>query len=68
VIEKHYTIPEVAGVLSISRDRAWKLVKGEPGVLRIAPEGKSGKPAGKMLYRIPESVLQRILKRNANPA
>jgi hypothetical protein len=65
MLEKHYTIKRVAELLQISRDRAWRMVKGEPGVLRIAPEGKPN--PRQHLYRIAVSVLQRIRGRNANP-
>jgi len=65
MLEKHYTIKQVAELLQISRDRAWRMVKDEPGLLRIAP--KVTPSPRQHLYRIPESVLQRILRRNANP-
>lgn len=65
MLEKHYTIKQVAELLQISRDKVRKMVMHEPGVLRIAPEGKP-KPR-QYLYRIPESALQRISRRNANP-
>jgi hypothetical protein len=68
MIEKHYTIAELAEVLSISLERTRQLVMDEPGVLKFAPECKGGKPARRTMYRIPESVVQRILRRSANPA
>jgi hypothetical protein len=67
MLEKHYTIKETASLLRISLEKTRKMVMHEPGVLRIAPEGNRGKPARQLLYRIPESVLERILRRNANP-
>ena len=68
MIEKHYTIAELSEVLSISLERTRQLVMDEPGVLKFAPESKKGKPARRTMYRIPESVVQRILRRCANPA
>lgn len=65
MIEQHYTIAEVSESLKLSLERVRQLVMNEPGVIRLAPENTKGK---KTMYRIPASVLQRILKRNANPA
>ena len=68
MIEKHYTIHELAELLSMSLERTRQLIKDEAGVLRFAPARKGGKQARRTMYRIPESVLQRILRRSANPA
>jgi hypothetical protein len=68
MIERHFTIKEIAALLKLSLEKTRKMVMHEPGVLKIAPEGKRGKPARQLLYRIPESVLERILRRSANPA
>jgi hypothetical protein len=68
MIEKHYTIHELSDMLSISLEKARQLVKDEPGVLRFTPPCKGGKPARRTMYRIPESVVQRVLRRSANPA
>ena len=67
VIEKHYTINELAELLTMSFERMRQLVMDEPGVLRIAPKTQ-GERRGRTMYRIPESVVQRILPRSANPA
>ncbi len=67
MIEKHYTINELCELLNMSFSRVRVLVKDEPGVLRFAAEGKRG-PGRPTMYRIPESVAQRILRRSANPA
>lgn len=66
MIEKHYTIAELADVLSISLERTRQLIMDEPDVVRIPAKGKSAK-GNRTMYRIPESVVQRILRRNANP-
>lgn len=68
MIEKHYTINEVSELLNMSFERTRQLVKDEPGVLRFSAEGQTNKPRRRTMYRIPESVLQRILRRSANPA
>jgi hypothetical protein len=68
VTETYYTIKEFSGMLRLSFERARQLVKNEPGVLRFAPEMNVRKPGRRTIYRIPESVVQRILRRSANPA
>ena len=68
MIEKHYTINELSQLLNMSFERTRQLVKDEPGVLRFAAEGKRNRQGRRTMYRIPESVLQRILRRSANPA
>ena len=47
-------------------ERARQLVMDEPGVLRIAPRTK-GERRTRTMYRIPEGVVQRILRRSTNP-
>jgi hypothetical protein len=67
MLERHYTIAELAGILNMSFERTRQLVKDEPGVLRFAPRPEAlGR--SRIMYRIPESVVQRILRRSANPA
>jgi hypothetical protein len=68
MIEKHYTINELSELLNMSFERTRQLVKDEPGVLRFRPTGKSAKRGGRTMYRIPEGVVHRILRRSANPA
>lgn len=60
MIERHYTINDLSEQLSMSFEKVRLLVKDEPGVLRIWAGKRS-------MYRIPESVLQRMLRRFANP-
>jgi hypothetical protein len=67
-MEKHYTINELAEMLNMSFERARQLVKDEPGVLRFASQSHIGKHRHRTMYRIPESVVQRILRRSTNPA
>jgi hypothetical protein len=69
MLEKHYTIKELAELLNMSRSRVRQLVMNEPGVLRFAPDtpqSKTGRRAN-VMYRIPQGVVERILRRNANP-
>lgn len=58
--ERHYSIAEVKQQLGFSRERTRQLVRAEPGVLRF-PNGS------RTTYRIPASVVTRMLRRAANP-
>lgn len=66
-IERHYTINELAEMLRMSFERVRLLVKDEPGVLRFSHAPAKGARRRRTMYRIPESVVQRILRRCANP-
>jgi hypothetical protein len=70
MIEQYFTIKELAERLKTSLEKTRLMVKDEPGVLRILPEPTHGKTKTrpKTMYRIPESVVERILRRSANPA
>jgi hypothetical protein len=68
MIEKHYTIGELAERLQMSLERTRLLVKDEPGVLRFTAERNDRKQPRRAMYRIPESVVERILRRSSNPA
>jgi hypothetical protein len=71
MIEKHYTINDLSELLQTSLSKTRLMVKDEPGVLRIlpnAPVGRKRTPREKIMYRIPQSVVERILRRSANPA
>ena len=67
MIEKHYTINELCKPLNMSFERVRQLVRNEPGVLKIEPTTPA-KRRTRVMYRIPESVVQRILRRSSNPA
>lgn len=67
MIEKHYTIGELSELLGMSFERMRQLVKDEPDVLKFSPARNAGKRT-RTMYRIPESVAERILRRSANPA
>ena len=65
--EKHYTIAEFAEILNMSFERTRLLIKDEPGVLKFGPKHPTPVRRVKYTYRIPESVVRRILRRSANP-
>ena len=56
--ERHYSIPEVAGLWNLSRDSVRRIFRREPGVLVIGDRY--------VTLRIPESVLQRVHRRLTN--
>ena len=58
---------ELAERLTMSFERTRQLVMDEPGVLRIAAQ-TARRASNPDHYRIPESVIERILRRSANPA
>jgi hypothetical protein len=71
MIERHYTINDLSELLQTSLSKTRLMVKDEPGVLRILPKppvGRKRMPREKIMYRIPQSVVERILRRSANPA
>ncbi len=65
--EAYCTINELAKILRMSFERVRCMVKNEPGVLCFRPESPA-KARTRTMYRIPESVAQRILRRSANRA
>jgi hypothetical protein len=64
-----YTIKEIATMLCFGRDKVRLLIKDEPGVLKF-PEITGGKKSrdARIDYRVPADVLERILRRSANPS
>lgn len=66
-LEKHYTINELCEVLKMSFSTVRLLVKDEPGVLRFQTCKRSTAKRARTMYRIPESVLQRLIRRCTNP-
>lgn len=61
--EKHYRIGELARIWSLGRESVRKLVKDEPGVIKI----RLGRKKAHTVYSVPESVAQRIHTRLVNP-
>ena len=69
-IEPFYTVNQLAKLLAMSFERVRQLVRNEPGVVVVPPqrpESKRGKRT-RVMYRIPQSVVSRILRRYTNPA
>jgi len=64
--EAHYSVQQVAAKWGLSDDAVRELFVREPGVLVIGHGGGRGKRAYRTL-RIPDSVLQRVHRRLANP-
>jgi hypothetical protein len=62
--EKHYRISELARLWGLGRETIRKLVKDDPGVLKIRIGGKKKNT----VYSIPESAARRIHTRLLNPA
>lgn len=60
--EQYFTIKQVAERLGMSLEKIRQLVMHEPGVLRL--HGTSGT---RFTYRVPVSVLERIIHRSTNP-
>lgn len=61
--ERHYRISELAGLWGLGRETIRKLVKDEPGVIKL----RFGRKAAHTTYSVPESVAQRIHTRLLNP-
>ena len=66
-VERHYTINELCDLLKMSFSTVRLLVKDEPGVLRFQTVKRCAAKRARTMYRIPESVLQRIIRRCTNP-
>jgi hypothetical protein len=54
--EKHYRIGELAEMWGLGRETVRKLVKDDPGVIRI----RLGKKKAHTIYCVPESAARRI--------
>lgn len=62
--EKHYRVSELAGLWGLGRETVRKIVKDEPGVIKI----RQGRKKAHTTYSIPESVVRRIHTRLLNVA
>lgn len=62
--EKHYSISELSKQWHTGRETTRKLVKDEPGVIKI----RMGKKQSNTTYSVPESVARRIHTRLLNAA
>ena len=61
-LEKHYTVPEVAGLWGISEKTVRRLFDAEDGVLRWGSD-ETARKRGYHNLRIPQSVLIRVHQR-----
>ncbi len=66
-VERQYTINELCDLLNMSFSTVRLLVKDEPGVLRFQTSKRGSAKRARTMYRIPESVVKRIIRRCANP-
>jgi hypothetical protein len=62
--EKHYRISDLARLWGLGRETVRKLVKDDPGVVKI----RLGKKQSNTVYTIPESVARRIHTKLLNTA
>jgi hypothetical protein len=60
--EKHYRVGELAELWSLGRETVRKLVKDDPGVIKI----RQGHKKSHTTYSVPESAAQRIHTRLLN--
>ncbi len=62
--EPHYSVAEVAGMWKLSKSKVRKIFRDEPGVLALGePRPKYGRRRGYVVLRIPQSVLERVYRR-----
>ena len=62
--EKHYRVSELAELWGLGRETVRKLVKDDPGVIKI----RCGRKKAHTVYSVPESAAQRIHTRLLNGA
>lgn len=62
--ERHYRIGELAEMWGLGRETVRKLVKDDPGVIKI----RLGKKRAHTIYCVPESAARRIHTRLLNAA
>jgi len=62
--EKHYRISDLARLWGIGRETVRKLVKDDPGVIKI----RMGRKKAHTIYTVPESAAHRIHTRLLNAA
>jgi predicted transcriptional regulator len=62
--ERHFSVAEVAELWGLSPSAVRRLFQQEPGVLALGePRAKYGRRRGKVTLRIPQSVLERVYRR-----
>jgi hypothetical protein len=62
--ERHYRIADLSDLWGLGRETVRKLVKDDPGVIKI----RLGRKKAHTIYSIPESAARRIHTRLLNPA
>jgi hypothetical protein len=62
--ERHYRISDLARLWSLGRETVRKLVKDDPGVIKI----RMGRKKAHTIYSVPESAARRIHTRLLNAA
>jgi hypothetical protein len=62
--ERHYRVGELAKLWSLGRETVRKLVKDDPGVIKI----RMGPKKSHTVYSVPESAAKRIHTRLLNSA
>ena len=63
-LEKHYRISDLARLWGLGRETIRKLVKDDPGVIKI----RLGRKKAHTIYSVPESAAHRIHTRLLNAA
>ncbi len=58
-LERHYSPLELAEIMGLSRQTIYRIIDGEPGVIKIGGKEK-GLECTRTTYRVPESVWRRI--------
>lgn len=62
--ERHYSVAEIAELWKLSPGKVRGIFQSEPGVLAIGePRPRFGRRRGKVTLRIPQSVLDRVYRR-----
>jgi len=61
--EKHYRVGELARMSGLDRETIRKLVKDDPGVIKI----RMGRKEAHTTYSIPESAAHRMRTRSLHP-
>ena len=56
-MERHYSPMELAKIMSLSRQTIYRMLEGEPGVIRL---GERGPNSTRFFSRVPGSVWARI--------
>lgn len=63
-MERHYSVAEIAEMWNLSLSAVRRLFQSEQGVLILGePRPKFGRRRGKVTLRVPQSVLERVYRR-----